>query len=170
MSKEENFDFDHLDSVIRHIKLVQDACLLLGKRLIRAGEVKLGLHLMANGLRHDLSKFHGIEWNYLKADSLSHNKEMFYQALNSHQNSNHHHPEFWGGISEMPRVYLAEFVCDTFARSTEMGTDLRNWMKEEATKKYDFSLQGKVYKQLKYFIDMLLDPAFKPTNIQSEID
>jgi hypothetical protein len=171
--EDSDFDYEHLESVVRHIRLVQDACLLLGKRLIRSGEEKFGLNPIANGFKHDQSKFHGIEWKYLTRESAAgggheehegqkREKEMFFHALNSHQNSNEHHPEYWQDISDMPRIFLAEFVCDTFARSTEMGTDLRKWIKEEASKKYGFSLHGKTYKQIKYFLDMLLDPTFKP--------
>lgn len=178
-SNEEEFNYDHLEEVVRHIKGVQDACLLLGRRLIKAGEVKFGLSLIANGFKHDQSKFHGIEWDYLTRKSASggghedpddakREKEMFFHALNSHQNSNYHHPEAWHDISDMPRIYLAEFVCDTYTRSAEMGTDLRSWIKDVASKKYGFSLQGKTYKQIKYFMDMLLDPTFKPVKREKE--
>jgi hypothetical protein len=164
MSEEVVFNHSHLRTVTRHIKLVQDATQLLGERLIESGETKFGLTLIANGLRHDQSKFKGVEWDFLvrvaEDDEVA--KEHLTIAWRQHVESNEHHPEYWESINEMPRIFIAEMVCDWFARSQEMGTDLRAWIKETASAKYEMSLKGKAYKQVKYFVDMLLDPQFKP--------
>lgn len=167
MDTEVNFNHSHLESVLRHIKLVQAATQLLGKRLIESGETEFGRALIANGLKHDQSKFHGIEWDFLVRVSKDDDKanEYLQIAWRQHVETNEHHPEYWrgdNGISEMPRIFIAEMVCDWYARSQEMGTSLREWIKNDATKKYDMSLQGKTYKQVKFFVDMLLDPEFKP--------
>jgi len=161
--KEEKDEMDvikkkHMQSLIRHIKLVQDAAQLLGERLIESGQLEFGKILIANALSHDQSKFHGIEWKHLircNDDDI-----MLKQALDQHLATNTHHPEYWGGINEMPNIYLAEMVCDIYARSSEMGTDLRDWVKNIAVDKYKMSPQGKAYKALKRFIDMLLDEPF----------
>lgn len=157
-----DFNHTHLRSVIRHITLVQQATQLLGERLIECGEAEFGLALIANGLKHDQSKFHGIEWDFLVRADDEKAKEYLGIAWRQHVETNSHHPECWGGINEMPRIYVAEMVCDCFARSQEMGTDFRKWIKEDASKKYNFSLNGKIYKQIKFFVDLLLDPEFKP--------
>ena len=49
----------------RHIRNVEDNCLLLGTKLIERGEVDLGRQLIANGYVHDTSKFYGIEFENL---------------------------------------------------------------------------------------------------------
>jgi len=147
----------HLQSLLRHIKLVQDATQLLGERMIEKGESEFGRILISNGLLHDNSKLTGIEWQFLLRGESNGNIKW---AIEQHWTSNQHHPEFWGGISEMPRIYLAEMVCDCYARSTEQGTDLRKWIKETAAEKFGFSIQGKVYKQIKEFVDLLLDMPF----------
>jgi hypothetical protein len=171
MSDEVVFNHSHLRTVIRHIKLVQDATQLLGERLIDQGELKLGRQLIAKGLCHDQSKFTGIEWKALVrvedgSDEIS--KTMLVEAWEQHVSTNDHHPEFWkNGINDMPQICIAEMVCDWFARSQEMGTDLRAWIKETASAKYDMSLKGRAYKQVKYFVDMLLDPQFKPIKATS---
>jgi len=159
------FNHHHLDSVLRHIKLVQEATQLLGKRLIECDEQQFGLALIANGLRHDQSKLQGIEWDFLVRVSNDDDKAKEYLqiAWRQHVETNPHHPEFWpDGIHHMPRIYIAEMVCDCFARSQELGTDFRRWIKDDASNKYGFSLNGKVYKQMKYFVDLLLEPEFKP--------
>ncbi len=124
--------------------------------------------MIANGQIHDNSKFYGIEWEYLNDGSWPFSEENeermngFKIAIKEHLTKNPHHPEYWtGGIDEMPRLYLAEFICDTKSRSSEFGSDYMEWLKEKATKKFKFSLHGKVYKELKYFVDILLEDKFK---------
>jgi len=149
-----------LKAVVRHITHVQQSCTLLGERLIASGEVEIGHALLANGFIHDNSKLRGAEWLYLHDDVKEYAPELFHAALQQHIHTNPHHPECWGGISEMPRLYLGEMVCDWHARSSEFGTGLREFIKEVATKRFDFKVQGKIYKEIKKLVDMLLDPAF----------
>ena len=61
----------------------------------------------------------------------------------------------------MSREQIAEMVCDWSARSKERGTDLRVWIKEDATERFGFNLQSKCYKDIKFFVDLLLDPPMK---------
>lgn len=155
-------DRKHLESVVRHISNVRDNCVLMGTRLIESGNEQFGRQLIALGHIHDYSKLDNrIEWLYLRESEKDKNKEMFEAAYISHVSSNPHHPEYWGGITEMPPIYLAEMVCDTAARGAEFGTDYRTWLKEKASKKYEFSLKGKVYKALLSYTDLLLDKPFK---------
>ena len=148
----------HLDALIRHIKLVQDASQLMGKRLIEAGDPEFAVILIANSLSHDKSKFHGIEWNHLVREE---NKELLQKALDQHYCTNEHHPEYWGGIADMPRIYIAEMVCDIYARSAEQGTDLRGWIKDVAVPKYNMTVRSKPYRIIKEFLDLLLEERFK---------
>lgn len=149
-----------LKSVVRHVTHVQQSCTLLGERLILSGDKEMGHKLIANGFIHDNSKFHGIEWLYLHDDVKDFEPQMFKAALTQHVRNNMHHPEFWSSIDKMPSLYMAEMVCDWHARSSEFGTDLRSFIKEVATKKFDFSVSGKVYKEIKGYVDLLLDTAF----------
>lgn len=148
-----------LRTIMRHIRNVQDNCSLLAERLLEK-EPDFARKLLANSLLHDNSKLRGIEWANLNGDTKKMNGEAFKLAHQAHVENNPHHPEYWDGIDNMPRVYIAEMVCDWKARSDEMGTDLRIWVKEEATKRFDFTAQGKVYKTIKEFVDILLDPTF----------
>ena len=147
-------------SLLRHKTHVQSSCEFLGEQLIGEGEEGVGHKLIANGWVHDNSKFHGIEWLYLYDDIKEINPEMFKLAILQHTQNNPHHPEYWNGIANMPRVYLAEFVCDIHARASEFGTDVRDWIKSSAAKKFDFTVQSKVYKDVKYFLDLLLATPF----------
>lgn len=149
-----------LKNLMRHINHVQQSCFLLGERLALHGEEEIGHKLIANGFIHDNSKFHGIEWMYLHEDVKETDGAMFQAALLQHIKNNPHHPEYWDNISNMPRVYIAEMICDWHARSHEFGTDLRSFIKDTASKKFDFPLQGRVYKDIKYFVDILLDNSF----------
>lgn len=145
-----------LQIIIRHKELVIEGAKTLSKRLMEQGETDLAIQLLKNSYDHDNSKFSGIEWVYLKRD-----EEFLKIAHIQHITTNPHHPEYYpGGIKDMPPARLAEFVCDIYARSSEFGTDLRNWLKETALKRYNFSAQGKTYKAIKKFVDLLLEDPF----------
>jgi hypothetical protein len=150
-----------LDKVLRHIDNVRDSCLLLGERLIVRGEEEMGRKLIANGHIHDNSKLHGVEWLYLHDDVQESEPEKFKLALMEHVQTNPHHPEYWsGGIDTMPRLYKAEMVCDWHARSSEFGTDLREWAKGKAVRKYKMNHSGRTYKEIKELLDLLLERKF----------
>src|SRR5450755_1045681 len=84
------------------------------------------------GLVHDASKFHGIEWEYLhKTGEVP--ADRLQLAVEHHRRTNEHHPEYWGGIDNMPEIFVAEMVCDWYARSQEFGTDLRVWIRGQAS-------------------------------------
>jgi len=151
----------HLDNLLRHIKLVQDACNVIGNKLIDQGEVEFGKNLIANGLLHDNSKFYGIEWDFLHRIDEEVSKDKLQMAIHQHVTTNKHHPEYWGGIGNMPDIYIAEFVADTYARSSEFGSDYRLWLKESASKRFNLSLQSICYKKIKKFTDLLLGKPFK---------
>jgi len=42
-----------------------------------------------------------------------------------------------------------------------MGTDFRSFIKVAAPKRWGFTTKSKVYRTIKRFVDLLLDPVFK---------
>ena len=160
--KEYMEDSKKLSNLIRHIKNVQDNCSIISEKLIENNEFTLAKNLLANSLIHDNSKFYGIEFDYLTGAEAE-NKELLMCAIAQHNTNplNKHHPEFWVDIKEMPRLYVAEMVADCTARASEFGTDIREWFKECATKKYKFSTSHKIWGEIKDFLDMLLDKPFR---------
>lgn len=155
-----------LDNLVRHLRDVQDNCLLLGQRLIDRGDVHLGLSLIKNGFQHDVSKFEGIEWQFLNVyDKKEKRKAAFKKglalAIHQHTTSNPHHPEFWGSIHSMPDLYLAEMVCDFKARSNEFGTSLSDYIKKQAMGKYSFKDSDPVYDKIKGFSELLCSTPFE---------
>jgi hypothetical protein len=149
--------FEGIDHLLRHIENVSSNCTILGKKLIERGNIEFGNALIANGLIHDNSKFFGIEYDHLNSDDLEKQKLAIYQ----HNRTNRHHPEFWGNIKDMPKIFVAEMVCDWKARSNEFGTDLRAWIENSAMSKYSFTKKDKIWKWIKEFLDLLLDKPFK---------
>lgn len=150
---------EHLDNLVRHIELVREACLLLGKRLMARGRKEFGRILISKGFVHDASKFHGIEWEYLHAGNDI-PKDKLELAVKQHVMTNPHHPEYWGGIENMPEVYVAEMVADWYARSQEFGTGLRPWIKDVAMDRFKIDVESEQYKWLTCFVDMLLENHF----------
>lgn len=149
----------HLDNLVRHIDLVREACLLLGKRLMEQGRKDFGRNIIARGFKHDVSKFFGIEWDYLHA-GRDVPKEQLELAIRQHTRTNDHHPEFHGGINNMAEEPIAEMVCDWYARSQEFGTSLRDWIKQNAIDKFGISLESQQYKWINQFVDILLEDHF----------
>lgn len=151
---------DKLQDALRHLKNVHAACELMALRLIdrnEPGDREMAMILVVNGFTHDLSKLYGLEWDWIHQDV---DREKLALAVQQHQATNEHHPEFWGGASLMPPVRIAEMVCDWFARSQEMGTDLREWTKT-AMEKYGINPRSKLGLQIKKFVNLLLNPQFK---------
>jgi len=148
-----------IDNLVRHIDHVRNNCLLLGERLIHLNN-PIGRRLIANGFIHDNSKFYGIEWDYLT--DTSNDPALMKLAVQHHNTSNAHHPEYWGNIEQMPQLYLAEAVCDWAARSSEFGTSLQVWIDQDAALKFGYVKDSEVYRRIMYFSDLLLDKPFKP--------
>jgi len=152
-----------LFKVDKHIKGVHEAIATLCERIIDTAETEEDLDfakkLLQRGYSHDLSKFTGIEWESLNAES---EKELLHIAMRQHHQMNDHHAEhFIGGIREMNNLQIAEMVADLKARSSEFGSDLRTYIKEELTERLGFTVNSKVYKTIKKFVDLLLDDQFK---------
>lgn len=153
---------EHLDDLIRHIDKVRENCILLGTRLIGQGRKDFGRLLIASGFVHDQSKFFGIEWDYLHTGpnvETDHLKD----AVRQHVSTNSHHPEYWGGLENMPEIACAEFTCDCLARSQEFGTNFREWLIEEAVEKYHIDLKGEQWEWIQEFTNLLLQDPFKRT-------
>lgn len=152
---------ERLDGLVRHVENVRGNCLILGRKLVEAGEINLGKEVAARGCRHDNTKFFGIEWERLHRDTA---KTKLDAAITQHNTSpqNDHHPEAWaGGIAEMSRAAIAEMVCDWAARANEMATSLREWVDDGATKRYGYKKGDKTYRTIMEFVDMLCDKPFK---------
>lgn len=150
----------HLDNLLRHIKLVQQATELLGRNLIDQGQVELGRDLIAVGLRHDASKFGPLEWTYLHIGSDVPSAKLKI-AVQQHHAHNPHHPEYWDqGINEMPDLYLAEMVCDWYARAQEFGTGLIEWIQEVAFPR--FRPDSATRSRIEEFLEVLLEDSFSP--------
>lgn len=158
-------DLKALDNIIRHIKLVQDNCILLGKRLIERNEPYLGRMLIYNGFQHDVSKFIGSEWDYMTLTNVKKlNKEQklgLKISISDHCRSNDHHPEYWGKIQDMSDVAICECVCDWKARSSEFGTSLNDWIHEEAMKRFNFDKDDEVYSKIIKYVEILCDTKFE---------
>ena len=146
---------DKIELVFNHIQNVQRYCYKLGIKLIKKGEIELGRNLIANGQIHDNSKYKGIEF-----DHLFYSDPLLPEVVKHHQSINPHHPEYWGGIKNMPKVYIAEMVCDWYARSTEFGSGIREWIDSKALEKFNFSKEDAVYKTIQEMLSMLLEPSF----------
>ena len=150
---------DHIDNLIRHIELVREACILLGKRLMKNGRVEFGRLLIAKGFQHDVSKFYGLEWDFMHAGKDT-PKDKLELAIHQHVCTNSHHPEYHGGIENMPELAVYEMVADWYSRSQEFGTSLRDWINSTAIDKYKIVIDGEVHRWINKAVDILLENSF----------
>lgn len=155
-----------LEAVLYHIDLVRRNALRLAEALIEAGECDLAVSLMHNVLAHDQSKLRGIEWDHLGHTEEGNNRDMLALAVEHHNRTNPHHPEYWGSIENMPPVYLAEAVCDWKARSSEFATSLHEWIEHDATKRYGFTPKDRVYQDIRRYVKLLVGPGFAQLGCQ----
>ena len=164
LEKRANETLDKIRALTRHIKNVEENCILLGEKLILNGEIDLGRQLIANGFGHDLSKFRGIEWQELTVRGVNDDessKLKLRMAIEQHNSTNSHHPEFWGGINKMPLIFLLELLCDWKARSEEFGTALIDYINGAAMKRFKFDKNDEVYKILIKYMDLLCEKQFE---------
>jgi len=162
--REIGLTLEKVTGITRHIRNVQDNCILLATKLITNGEIELGRKLVMHGFQHDVSKLEGIEWDNMapgvtiQEDTA---KLKLRLAVNHHNSTNLHHPECWtGGIQAMSEEYIAEMVCDWKARSEEFGSSLRDYIDEKALKRWNFTKESEVYKRIMRFVDLLCDKPF----------
>lgn len=151
---------EHLDNLVNHIERVRSHCLRLGKKLIARGEDELGRKLIARGFKHDLSKFQGEEWKYLHVGPDVPDDKL-QLAIRKHNHRNSHHPEYHGGVAYMGRLDVAEMVADWYARSSEQGTSLRDWITKNAVSRYSIDLNCEQWQWINEFVDLMLDQSFK---------
>jgi hypothetical protein len=150
---------EHLDNLVRHIELVREAGLILGKRLMAQGRKEFGRILIGNIFVHDASKFAGIEWDYLHAGKDT-PKEKLELAVKQHVETNSHHPEFHGGFNNMQEIDIAEMACDLLARSQEFGTSVKDWITDVGVEKYHIDIKSQQYQWLMAFIALLTEDSF----------
>ncbi len=150
---------EHLDDLLSHLEKIRINTEILGRRLIAQGRPEFGRNLIARGLRHDNSKFYGIEWDYLHSGNKI-PKKVLSLAIANHQKTNPHHPEYWGGLENMPEIACYEMACDLFARSQEFGTGIREWIETSGEKRYHISSCPKQRQWLKKAVDVLLKSSF----------
>lgn len=149
----------HLDNLLRHIDMVRQAGVLLGKRLIEQGRKDFGRLLIGKVYEHDTSKFYGIEWRYLHAGNDV-DLEDLERAVKQHTETNSHHPEYWGSFQNMPEIAVAEMVCDWYARSQEFGTSLRGWIKDTAIERFKIDSASEQYLWVEKYVNLLLEDSF----------
>ncbi len=156
-------DQERIDGLMRHIDDVKQNCSILAEKLMKKGEGELARRLLQNVQSHDVTKFSGIEWEFLTIGNTT-NKVGLKYAVEQHQRSNPHHPEYWShGLIEMPLVYEYEMIADLTARSNEMGTSVRDFVLNTIPKKYDIAKDSDLHKELIAILDMLVNKPFEQT-------
>ena len=160
-------EHERMEGLLRHINLVRENCSLLAGKLADKGGIELARGLLKNSFLHDNSKFSGIEWQFLTDPSTTNRAGLKY-AIEHHQRTNPHHPEYWQGIQQMPLIYRYEMVADVVARGSEMATSSRDYINLIMPKRYGFSKEGDIHKELIGILDLLCPKPFIPVEMAAE--
>ena len=174
---------EKLRDILRHIKKVEDNCNRLASKL---DDKDFARQLIVRGRLHDVSKLTGYEFVNLNEEIRVAKPLVFELALKIHHERNSHHPEHYDikqmrskktffsdpsnkdvvwieekGIDMMSDLDIAEMVCDCFARSQEIGNSIKEFLFEIAPAKYGYEKDGRVWKLMESYLELLLTPAFK---------
>lgn len=152
---------EKMESIIRHIKMVENNCNIISKKTMDTSP-NFAILIAKRGRLHDASKFDELEF-----DHLWEGDELFDMALLHHRSNNSHHPEFYpNGIFGMSNVDIAEYVADCCARGQEFGTDVRDWLLVRAAEKYGYKDEKLIMQEIEMYINMILNKPF----IQRKLD
>jgi len=100
--------------------------------------------LVENIMIHDRSKYSPEEWNgyrqwFFPAIGEIKDKAKFDAAWKHHYEHNDHHPEYWKK-KDMPKVAIAELICDWEAMSRNFGGNpLEYFNRDKENKKKSMS-------------------------------
>lgn len=156
---EELTTLEHLDrceKIWDHIQNVQDNIQKLAKELIKLGEHKLARRLYQRGLQHDASKFDDTEYYGMYSSDETYKKI----AIHTHRTMNSHHLEYHPELLDLSTVDICEMVCDLKARSSEFGTDIKEYIRK-FTEERNISTNTKFYKLLIKYLNLILEDKFK---------
>jgi len=149
----------HAEDLLAHVERVRANAFTLARALVARGENAFARLLLAKAHVHDASKWAGIEYEVMHRGPDV-DKEMLRAAIHQHQDTNDHHPEFWGGLNQMPRICVAEMVCDWLARAQELATDLKAYVTTVAVERFQFAIAPEQVRWIYEFIDLLLPQKF----------
>lgn len=148
-----------VEIVTRHKQKVIENCEIIGKKLIESGEILLGVRLISNSYIHDNPKLDSpLQFTFLFQTD---NKEMLKLAIGEHSATCDHHAAYYEDINSIPPVKIAEIVADLSARSAEQGTSLKDYLEETYYPKYNIKQNSKFDKNIKKFVNLLLEEKFK---------
>jgi len=146
---------DRIEKIYNHIQNVQENCYKLAKELIKDNQDKLARKLLQRGLRHDQSKFTDLEYFGMYSDDEC----LKWASIENHRRNNEHHLEYHMTPLDMSEVDIAEMACDLKARSSEFGTDIREFIKNYVNDR-KISLNSKFYKSLVKYLNYILEDSF----------
>jgi hypothetical protein len=154
---------EKIKASLRHIENVRQNVQIVVDKLLDLGKFNTARLLIAYSLGHDQSKFADLkQFNTIVLGEGT--VEDLKEAVRIHGESETLHPEFYDSIHKMPAWCVAEMVCDWKARSSEFGKDIREWIDNEAAKRYGFTKEDNIYKLITFFLDMLLEKPFQKLN------
>ena len=152
-------DLEHLEDIVSHLTELHECAVKMAKGLMAIGKKPLALLLLKRAFSHDVDKFTRKNFKYLRR-GLDGTPE-FDEARRNHAKHNRHHPEYHSSIHEMSDLDVAEMMCDWVSRSRACCGSVEEWINNEATKRYGFTKQDKIYDKMKELLDLVVYKPFE---------
>jgi hypothetical protein len=149
----------HIERVIKYADLVVERYF----EFERLTEI-VQKHDASKFLNPELDPYIYNTWNYkCKREGIEFNIDLntmndMHKATLLHVKTNRHHPEFWTDqveniinkdnrdepaeivfAEDMPRIFVAEMVCDWLAMAEELGTDPYEWAEKNINIRWEFT-------------------------------
>jgi hypothetical protein len=152
-------DLEHLTDVLTHIENVRDNAIRVAKHLMEEQECLFARQLVVRALQHDIDKFFGNAWLYMRKGAKPSQKLTL--SIDGHACLNAHHPQHHDSIHHMSDLDICEMACDWAARAKEQGTSIWEWIDGDAMERFSFKKSDPVYAKIVRYTKMIFDPQFK---------
>lgn len=138
---------NQINDLLIHKQFILKSCRKMINWLLKQDKDDLAFELAKRALVHDNSKLEKEEFNYLTqlGDSLKsmHNPNYVMsdkdkKCIELHWSNNRHHPEYFEKPEYMKEIDIIEMVCDWYARSLQMNTDLIEFVKIRQENRFHF--------------------------------
>lgn len=137
----------HLNDLLEHKRFILISCNIMVDWLFKQGQEELAIELVRRAIVHDNSKFSKDELSYIiqlseSNDSLTNPNYIMNdndrKCIELHWKHNRHHPEFYSNIEDMKEIDIIEMVCDWYARSLQLNTDLMEFVYTRQQNRFKF--------------------------------
>lgn len=152
-----------LNDLLEHKRYILISCNIMIDWLFRNDKEDLAMDLVRRAIVHDNTKFHNDEIASIiklndNNDSLTNPNYVMTEndkkCIEAHWKNNRHHPEHYKNIEDMKEIDIIEMVCDWYARSLQLKTDLMEFVYTRQENRFHFP--EKMFEMVVFYCNILI--------------